>query len=91
LDLSGQAYDSEGPVGDGRYDLHFISSAGDDDVVEIKYVKASDDENKAKNYQANKPSKVNLKQIARELAIQNQDGSSGWGGYGLDRIKKIRR
>ncbi|MDR3203847.1 MAG: PD-(D/E)XK nuclease domain-containing protein [Deltaproteobacteria bacterium] len=36
LELSGQAYDSQGPVGDGRYDLHFISSAGDDYVVEIK-------------------------------------------------------
>ncbi|MDR3203500.1 MAG: PD-(D/E)XK nuclease domain-containing protein [Deltaproteobacteria bacterium] len=69
LELSGHAYDSQGPVGDGRYDLHFISSAGDDYVVEIKYVKASDDdENKAKFHQSNKPSKVILKQISHELA-----------------------
>jgi hypothetical protein len=69
LELSGQAYDSEGPVGDGRYDLHFVSSAGDDYVVEIKYVKAyDDDKNKEKNHQSNKPSKVILKQITQELA-----------------------
>ncbi|MDR3204890.1 MAG: PD-(D/E)XK nuclease domain-containing protein, partial [Deltaproteobacteria bacterium] len=57
LELSGQAYDSQGPVGDGRYDLHFVSSAGNDYVVELKYVQASkEEEKKEKDRPSNKPS-----------------------------------
>jgi hypothetical protein len=47
-DLAGQTYDSEGPVSYGRYDLHFRASAGDDYVIELKHVSASEDDGSAK-------------------------------------------
>jgi hypothetical protein len=43
LDLAGQIYDSEGSVGNGRYDLHFRASTGDDYVIELKHVSAPED------------------------------------------------
>ncbi|MDR3204175.1 MAG: ATP-binding protein [Deltaproteobacteria bacterium] len=68
LDLCAQPYDSEGPVGDGRYDLHFISSSGDDYVVELKYVNDYKDELKTENNPKSKAiSKTKAEDPVREL------------------------
>jgi hypothetical protein len=69
LDLAGQIYDSEGSVSDGRYDLHFRASTGDDYVIGLKHVPAPEDdaaENK-KTARTDKPKAKNPQLVFKRL------------------------